>query len=50
LNLCSEADTIPLQVQHIVNLVVNATSKKKGDKIKDFERRSFAQFISTEKR
>jgi len=50
LNLCPEAGTIPVQVQHIANLVVNATSKKKGDKIKDFEKHSFAQFVPTEKR
>ena len=36
--------------ERIASLVVNATSKKQGDKIKDFEEHSVAQFIPTKKR
>ena len=36
--------------ERIANLVVNATSAKQGDKIKDFERDSVAKFVPTKKR
>ncbi len=36
--------------ERIANLVVNATSTKQGDKIKDFEQDSVSEFISVDKR
>ena len=36
--------------ERIANLVVNATSGKQGDKIKDFEQSSVSQFIPAKKR
>ena len=36
--------------ERVANLVVNATSAKQGDKIKDFERDSVATFVPTKKR
>ena len=36
--------------ERIASLVVNATSGKQGDKIKDFEQSSVSQFIPTKKR